>query len=66
MEEDANTKKSGKSKNDQVGRVYGPQVEIESTAAKGAESGYIYGEAYGGGWRTPKEKPARRQDYLCG
>lgn len=37
------------------GRVNGPQVEIESTGAKGAESGYIYGEACGG-WMTPKDK----------
>lgn len=35
------------------GRVNGPQVEIESSGAKGAESGYIYGEACGG-WMTPK------------
>ena len=35
------------------GRVNGPQVEIEHSGSKGAESGYIYGEA-AGGWRTPK------------
>lgn len=34
------------------GRVQGPQVEIEASGAKGAESGYIYGEAIGG-WMTP-------------
>jgi hypothetical protein len=38
-----------------TGRVNGPQVEIESSGSKGAESGYVYGEALGGGWRTPKE-----------
>ena len=38
------------------GRVNGPQVEIEATKEpKGAESGYIYGEACGG-WMTPKDK----------
>ena len=37
------------------GRVNGPQVEIESSGTKGAESGYIYGEA-AGGWMTPKAK----------
>ena len=37
------------------GRVNGPQVEIEATKDKGAESGYVYGEACGG-WMTPKEK----------
>ena len=36
------------------GRVNGPQVEIEASGAKGAEAGYIYGEA-AGGWMTPKE-----------
>lgn len=35
------------------GRVNGPQVEIEASGAKGAEAGYIYGEACGG-WMTPK------------
>jgi hypothetical protein len=45
-------------KRDQVkfGRVYGPQVEIEASGAKGAESGYIYGEATGRGWLTPKSR----------
>ena len=38
------------------GRVYGPQVEIECSGAKGAESGYIYGEATGRGWLTPKSR----------
>ncbi len=35
-----------------VGRVNGPQVEIEASGANGAESGYVYGEACGG-WMTP-------------
>ncbi len=37
------------------GRGNGPQIEIESSGKNGAESGYIYGEAAGGGM-TPKEK----------
>ncbi len=37
------------------GRVNGPQVEIEASGAKGAESGYLYGEA-AGGWMTPAKK----------
>ncbi len=37
------------------GRVNGPQVEIESSGKKGAEAGYVYGEA-AGGWMTPKAK----------
>ncbi|MCH7226338.1 DUF1080 domain-containing protein [Haloferula sp. A504] len=35
------------------GRVNGPQVEIEASGEKGAEAGYIYGEAIGG-WMTPQ------------
>ncbi len=38
------------------GRVNGPQVEIESSGANGAESGYVYGEATGRGWLTPEER----------
>ncbi len=38
------------------GRVYGPQVEIEASGPNGAEAGYIYGEATGRGWLTPKDK----------
>lgn len=41
---------------EKYGRVWGPQVEIEASLEKGAESGYIYGEATGRGWLTPKEK----------
>lgn len=39
-----------------TGRVYGPQVEIEASGPNGAESGYVYGEATGRGWLTPKER----------
>ena len=39
-----------------AGRVNGPQVEIEASGASGAEAGYIYGEATGRGWLTPKER----------
>lgn len=38
------------------GRVNGPQVEIEARGEGGAEAGYIYGEATGRGWLTPKDK----------
>lgn len=38
------------------GRVHGPQVEIEASGDKGAEAGYVYGEATGRGWLTPKER----------
>lgn len=46
---------TGKGRNDSIGRVYGPQVEIEASGSSGAESGYIYGEATGRGWLTPQE-----------
>ncbi|MEO1995041.1 MAG: DUF1080 domain-containing protein, partial [Planctomycetaceae bacterium] len=49
-------KKKRNRKNNAVGRVYGPQVEIEASGEKGAEAGYVYGEATGRGWLTPKER----------
>lgn len=39
-----------------TGRVNGPQIEIEASGEKGGESGYVYGEATGRGWLTPKER----------
>lgn len=45
-----------------TGRVNGPQVEIESTAAGGL-SGYVYGEATGRGWLTPEEQRKRHQYF---
>lgn len=39
-----------------VGRVYGPQVEIEASGADGAEAGYVYGESTQYGWLTPAER----------
>jgi len=47
---------TGTGKNDKVGRVNGPQVEIEASGEKGAEAGYIYGEATGRGWLTPPDQ----------
>ncbi|MCA8995869.1 MAG: DUF1080 domain-containing protein [Planctomycetaceae bacterium] len=40
-------------KNNESGRVNGPQVEIESGPA---EAGYVYGEATGRGWLTPMDR----------
>ncbi|MDB4295608.1 DUF1080 domain-containing protein [Akkermansiaceae bacterium] len=37
------------------GRLFGPQVESEASGENGAEAGYIYGEATGRGWLTPKD-----------
>ena len=50
------TAATGEGRNNAIGRVYGPQVEIESSRADGAESGYVYGEATGLGWLTPQER----------
>lgn len=49
-------KADGKGWNNSFGRVYGPQVEIEGSGEKGAESGYVYGEATGRGWLTPEAR----------
>ena len=40
-----------KNRNNQLGRVHGPQVEIESSPG---QSGYIYAEATGRGWLSPE------------
>ena len=57
---------AGKGKNDQADRVYGPQVEIEASGADGAEAGYVYGEATGRGWLTPKDKLKPRKVFKDG
>lgn len=46
----------GKGPNKAAGRVIGPQIEIEASGDKGAESGYIYAEGTGLGWLTPKDR----------
>ncbi|MBI1374006.1 MAG: DUF1080 domain-containing protein [Phycisphaera sp.] len=51
---------------DPHGRVNGPQVEIEASGANGAESGYIYGEATGRGWLTPKERLKPTKNFKDG
>jgi hypothetical protein len=47
---------TGEGRSNAVGRVYGPQVEIEASGADGAQSGYVYGEATGRGWLTPEQR----------
>jgi hypothetical protein len=49
------TNEPNKKSDEKFGRVNGPQVEIEASGEKGAEAGYVYGEA-SGGWMTPKDK----------
>jgi hypothetical protein len=43
----------GEGPDEQAGRVFGPQVEIEASPGL---AGYVYGEATGRGWLTPKER----------
>ena len=49
------TEATGTGRNNAIGRVFGPQVEIEASGADGAEAGYIYGEATGQRWLTPAD-----------
>lgn len=48
------------------GRVNGPQVEIEASGSGGAEAGYVYGEATGRGWLTPKERLVKHKHFKDG
>ena len=48
------------------GRVNGPQVEIEASGSSGAEAGYVYGEATGRGWLTPKERLKKHKHFRDG
>lgn len=48
--EDENSKKK-RNKHAQLGRFFGPQVEIEKSPG---QAGYIYGEATGRGWLSPE------------
>ena len=50
------TQATGKGSTNAVGRVHGPQVEIEASDERGAQSGYVYGEATGRGWLTPEQR----------
>ncbi len=45
-------KRTGKTnRNNQIGRVHGPQVELEASPG---QAGYVYGEATGRGWLSPE------------
>lgn len=57
------TKPVGKKSKAKFGRVNGPQVEIESGPA---EAGYVYGEATGRGWLTPKERLKKHAHFNNG
>jgi Domain of Unknown Function (DUF1080) len=53
----------GKGPDDQAGRVFGQQVEIE--AGPGL-AGYVYGEAMGRGWLTPEARLVPREHFRNG
>ncbi len=55
-----------KTKTNRQQRVFGPQVEIEASGQKGAEAGYIYGEATGRGWLTPAENRKPHKTFKDG
>ena len=57
------TKPVGDNSKAKFGRVNGPQVEIESGPA---EAGYVYGEATGRGWLTPKERLKKHDHFKNG
>ncbi len=57
---------TGEGENSQVGRVFGPQVEIEASGENGAEAGYVYGEATGRGWLTPEERLVPHKHFKDG
>ncbi len=59
-------KSIGKGPNNAAGRVMGPQVEIEASGQGGAEAGYIYGEATGLGWLTPKDELIPHKNFKDG
>ena len=48
--------------NNGAGRVFGPQVEIESSPG---DAGYIYGEAMGG-WLDPKDQHPKQETFENG
>ena len=42
------------------------QIEIEASGAKGAEAGYVYGEAMGQGWLTPEKRVIPHKHFKDG
>ena len=54
---------TGEGPDDRAGRVFGPQVEIEASPGL---AGYVYGEATGRGWLTPKERLVPHEHFRNG
>jgi hypothetical protein len=48
---------------EQAGRVFGPQVEIEASPGL---AGFLYGEATGRGWLTPEERLMAHEHFRNG
>ncbi len=53
---DAPEKKKG-----DLGRFFGPQVEIEASPG---QAGYVYGEATGRGWLSPEPDKGAKHDHI--
>ena len=49
-----------------MGRVHGPQIEIDTGEAEGSYSGYVYGEATGRAWITPENRLLRHKNFKGG
>jgi Domain of Unknown Function (DUF1080) len=54
---------TGGGADDQAGRVFGPQVEIEASPGL---AGYLYGEATGRGWLTPEQRRKPHRHFRNG
>jgi hypothetical protein len=54
---------TGEGADDQAGRVFGPQVEIEASPGL---AGFVYGEATRRGWLTPQERLRPHEHFRNG
>jgi hypothetical protein len=54
---------TGAGADEQAGRVFGPQVEIEASPGL---AGFVYGEATGRGWLTPEERLQPHEHFRNG
>ena len=52
---------SGKKKHNDIGRFFGPQVEIESSPG---QAGFVYGEATGRGWISPEPEKGAAHNHI--
>lgn len=59
---DEEAKRTGaENRNNQLGRVHGPQVELESSPG---QAGYVYGEATSRGWLSPEPQDSNHAHNL--